>query len=204
MASLLLSSAPCPETQDELEALLSMFPDTFRMLEDHSLQFDIDDTLRLQIYIPSTYPTLVPPIFDLSLLHHDVCPSVELTKLVASAPAELLHLFQPNEPVIYEWYQFLSDKLSELDVSAVAAIKQEQQDNNHRLDQKDPQKLETESSSVILIDHFNNSSGYVRKLKKWTQELELRTDLWWATLTRCRREKIYVFVTGESTNFSIF
>ena len=123
MASLRTSISS--QTQDELDALSSMFPDNFRIQEDSSVQLDIEEKLRLVIHIPSTYPTTDPPIFEIILL--PLSSNVNLAKLIATAPIDLLNLFQPDEPVIYEWYQFLCEKLSELELDISVVQKQQQQ-----------------------------------------------------------------------------
>ena len=198
MASIITLSE---SSRDELDALLSIFPDNFSILKANSIQFEIEEQLLLLIHLPTSYPNTDPPfLLELSLLPQSYPDSsaASLRSLALSAPDALLRLFQPGEPVLFNWYQYLSDELA-----AISEL--------HRVDPipvvvlKEEEESSMEEVAVIYIDHMNDSSGYSRKLRKWTRQLGLSAlHIFWTTTPTGRCEKIYIFLFGEHESISDF
>ena len=58
-------------------------------------------------------------------------------------------------------------------------------------------------AAVIMIDHMNDAKGYMKKLRKWTDQLGARGLLWWRMGPR-RVESVVVLLAGRASVLKAF
>jgi hypothetical protein len=170
--------------QDELEALASIFSDDECVVSDAPpyevrlhVKVPLSNPIIVVVHLPSDYPSTSPPVIgELS------CATLS----TAATAAFLDHAVFPFEAggagCLYDWYDYLREHppTCKMVTTTTTEAKQQKQPAAAAADDSTADLPEVpRSRCAILINHMNDSSGYERKLRKWSKQLQLGVEMWW-------------------------
>jgi hypothetical protein len=103
-----MSDMDLEERASEMEALQSMFPEELRVMGDETFELDVTGSaglsLMLRCSLPPGYPSKTSPVFQVSADWLEEDEEQIIT-------AELESLFVQGQVVIFNWYEFLKDRV---------------------------------------------------------------------------------------------
>ena len=172
--------------QDELEALSSIFSDDEFVVVSNSPPYEVQlhvnvpqsNPMSARLHLPHDYPSISPPVIS-------QLSCAGITPVAISALIDQVYLrFEPGGAgCLYNWYNYMNAR-------CILEISRDNKDELLRQTKTTAKDSTIMSRCAILINHMNDSSGYERKLRKWSKQLHLGVDLWWHEKKQRNRQKI--------------
>ena len=153
--------------EDEFQILKNTVPRKIRFLIGKYVWFTVG--------LPSNYPSTESPMYELEVKGGGISSvhSKELKQFVTAALNALS--FRPGSACLFEWAQFLMSEVP---------LPTPETENKHDSPKSkvdcQPTKTTVENEAVVVfIDHMNDSTGYLKKLKRWGSNFSLKLSIWY-------------------------